>query len=186
MIHSNTKTGFYLLMTPSKAFSFLFFLLFSITLFGQSRISGTIQNSNNTPINGVEVYNTTSAAKAITDANGMFSIEIKDQVANQIILYKEGYELVETTISSDQNNVVFTLEKINNLSEVVIQNQRAKLFNLNRLRDVEETAIYAGKKTEVIAISKLTANKAINNTRQIFGQVVGLTINEGSEGGLQE
>ncbi|WP_022827225.1 TonB-dependent receptor domain-containing protein [Flavobacterium antarcticum] len=172
-------------MTPSKAFSFLFFLLFSITLFGQSRMSGTIQNSNNTPVNGVEVYNTTSAAKTVTDANGMFSIEIKDQVANQIILYKEGYELVETTVSPDQTNPIFTLEKINNLSEVVIQNQRAKLFNLNRLRDVEETAIYAGKKTEVIAISKLTANKAINNTRQIFGQVVGLTINEGSEGGLQ-
>jgi Fe(3+) dicitrate transport protein len=47
------------------------------------------------------------------------------------------------------------------------------------------TAIYAGKKTEVIDVSKLIANKATNNTRQIFAQVVGLTINESSDGGLQ-
>jgi Fe(3+) dicitrate transport protein len=32
---------------------------------------------------------------------------------------------------------------------------------------------------------KLTANKATNNARQIFAQVVGLTINESSDGGLQ-
>jgi hypothetical protein len=31
----------------------------------------------------------------------------------------------------------------------------------------------------------LTANKATNNARQIFAQVVGLTINESSDGGLQ-
>jgi hypothetical protein len=31
----------------------------------------------------------------------------------------------------------------------------------------------------------LIANKATNNTRQIFAQVVGLTINESSDGGLQ-
>jgi Fe(3+) dicitrate transport protein len=31
----------------------------------------------------------------------------------------------------------------------------------------------------------MTANKATNNARQIFAQVVGLTINESSDGGLQ-
>ena len=185
MIHFNTRTGFYLSMTALKGFSFLFLLLFSVTLFGQTRITGTVQQSNATPIVGVEVYNTTSTAKTVTDANGVFTIEVKEGIANQFVLYKDGYELLETSISVGQNSLLFTLEKINNLSEVVIQNQRAKLFNLNKLRDVEETAIYAGKKTEVVSISKLTANKAINNARQIFGQVVGLTINEGSEGGLQ-
>lgn len=163
----------------------MFLLLFSVTLFGQTRITGTVQQSNATPIAGVEVYNTTSTAKTVTDANGVFTIEVKDGSSNLFVLYKDGYELLETSISIGQKNPVFTLEKINNLSEVVIQNQRAKLFNLNKLRDVEETAIYAGKKTEVVSIGKLTANKAINNARQIFGQVVGLTINEGSEGGLQ-
>jgi Fe(3+) dicitrate transport protein len=40
-------------------------------------------------------------------------------------------------------------------------------------------------KTEVVSVNKLTANKATNNARQIFAQVVGLTINESSDGGLQ-
>ena len=185
MIHFSTRTGFCLSMTQSKGFSFLLFFLFSVSLFGQSKITGKVQQSNNSAISSVEVFNTTSGAKTLSDANGQFTIEVKDNVSNQIILYKDGYELLETTTSSDQNNPTFILEKINNLSEVVIQNQRNKLFNLNKLRDVEETAIYAGKKTEVVSLSKLTANKAINNPRQIFGQVVGLTINEGSEGGLQ-
>jgi Fe(3+) dicitrate transport protein len=172
-------------MTPLKGFSFLLVLFFSVTLLGQTRTTGTIQDSNNTPISGVEVYNTTLATKTFTDANGVFKLELKNNTSFSLVLYKDGFQLLEATISADENNKIFTLETINYLSEVVIQNERAKLFNLNKLRDVEETAIYAGKKTEVISISKLTANKAINNTRQIFAQVVGLTINEGSEGGLQ-
>lgn len=185
MIHFSTKPGFCLSMIPSKGFSSTFFLLFSVVLFGQSTLTGTVEQSNGKTIVGVEVYNTTSGAKTMTDVAGQFTIELKDKVANQFVLYKDGYELLETAVLADQSTAIFTLQKINNLSEVVIQNQRARLFSLNRLRDVEETAIYAGKKTEVISLSKLTANKAVNNPRQIFGQVVGLTINEGSEGGLQ-
>lgn len=185
MIHFSTKTGFCLSMTPLKDFSLLFLLFFSMTLFGQTRVSGVVQKSDNTPISGVEVYNTSSSAKTFTDANGIFTLEVKEGSANEIVFYKDGFQLLKATISVNENNNVFVLEKITNLSEVVVQNERAKLFNLNKLRDVEETAIYAGKKTEVIAVSKLTANKAVNNARQIFGQVVGLTINEGSDGGLQ-
>jgi Fe(3+) dicitrate transport protein len=172
-------------MTQLKGFSFLFILFFSITLFGQTRISGVVQKSDDKPVSGVEIYNTSSSAKTITDDNGIFTLEIKQGSTNQIVLYKDGFQLLEATISANENNKVFVLVPITNLSEVIIQNERAKLFNINKLKDVEGTAIYAGKKTEVIAVSKLTANKAVNNARQIFGQVVGLTINEGSDGGLQ-
>jgi Fe(3+) dicitrate transport protein len=185
MIHFNTRTGFYLSIIQLKDFSFLFFILFSIPFFAQTRITGTVQKRDKSPISGVEVYNATLSTKTITDVNGYFIIELKDGAPNKIIVYKDGFEMLETNLNSTQSNLIFTLEIINNLSEVVIQNQRDKLFNLNKLRDIEETAIYAGRKTEVISIAKLTANKAINNTRQIFAQVVGLTINEGSEGGLQ-
>jgi Fe(3+) dicitrate transport protein len=74
---------------------------------------------------------------------------------------------------------------MNELNEVVIKKQNEKVFALHKLKDIEGTAIYAGKKTEVITMDKLTANKATNNARQIFAQVVGLTINESSDGGLQ-
>ncbi|WP_432670760.1 TonB-dependent receptor domain-containing protein [Flavobacterium sp. SM2513] len=172
-------------MTRLKDFSSLFLLFFTATFFGQTSISGVVQKANNSTISGVEVYNTTTSAKTVSDENGVFTFEIKEGTTHQIVLYKDGFQLLEATIAMDENNKIFILETITNLSEVVIQNERGKLFNVNKLRDVEETAIYAGKKTEVIAVSKLTANKAVNNARQIFGQVVGLTINEGSDGGLQ-
>ena len=44
--------------------------------------------------------------------------------------------------------------------------------------DVKDGIIYAGKKSEVILVDSLDANKAINNTRQILGRVPGLNIVE--------
>jgi Fe(3+) dicitrate transport protein len=55
----------------------------------------------------------------------------------------------------------------------------------SRLRDVEGMAIYAGKKTEVIVIKDLIANKATNNSRQIYARVAGLNIWENDGAGLQ-
>jgi Fe(3+) dicitrate transport protein len=54
-----------------------------------------------------------------------------------------------------------------------------------RLRDVEGTAIYAGKKSEVIVIKDITANTATNNSRQIYSKVAGLNIWENDGAGLQ-
>ena len=185
MIHFSTKTGFYLSMIRLKGFSFLFFLFITSTIFAQSKVSGVVVQSGKKPLSGVEVYNVDLAKKTMTDSKGAFSMEVQDGSDNAIVLYKDGYQMMETTLNSARPNVEIILQSVINLSEVVIQNERAKLSNMNKLRDVEETAIYAGKKTEVIAVSKLTANKSINNTRQIFAQVVGITINEGAEGGLQ-
>ena len=185
MIHFNTKPGFYLSMIQSKGFSFLFFFLCTATIFGQAKVSGIVQQGDKVPVAGVEVFNTDLASKTFTDAKGSFTIEVQQGSDNGLVLYKDGYQMLETSINSEAKNIVFTLQKVINLSEVVIQKERAKLSNVNKLRDIEGTAIYAGKKTEVVAVSKLTANKSINNARQIFAQVVGLTINEGSEGGLQ-
>ncbi len=185
MIHFSTKTGFYLSMIKLKGFSFLFFLFITSTIFAQSKVSGVVVQSGKKPLSGVEVYNVDLAKKTMTDSKGAFSMEVQDGSDNAVVLYKDGYQMMETTLNSARPNVEIILQSVINLSEVVIQNERAKLSNMNKLRDVEETAIYAGKKTEVIAVSKLTANKSINNTRQIFAQVVGITINEGAEGGLQ-
>jgi Fe(3+) dicitrate transport protein len=41
---------------------------------------------------------------------------------------------------------------------VIIRKQNEKLFSIRKPKDIEGTAIYAGKKTEVIAINKITAN----------------------------
>jgi Fe(3+) dicitrate transport protein len=54
-----------------------------------------------------------------------------------------------------------------------------------KLRDIEGTSVYAGKKTELIQMSNINANLATNNTRQIYARIPGLNIWEYDRGGLQ-
>ncbi|MBL7699428.1 MAG: TonB-dependent receptor [Chitinophagaceae bacterium] len=54
-----------------------------------------------------------------------------------------------------------------------------------KLRDIEGTSVYAGKKTELIQMANVNANLATNNTRQIYARIPGLNIWEYDRGGLQ-
>jgi Fe(3+) dicitrate transport protein len=183
-------------ITKSKQknhFSNLLYVLFiySTLLFGsvstlaQAKISGIITSGNGRILASVEVYNKTSGTKYFSNAKGEFSMALEKSGNYELVFYKESYAVLEKTVSTSDEKIVIILDKITALSEVVISKQKEKIFALNKLKDIEETAIYAGKKTEVISLNKLTANKATNNARQIFAQVVGLTINESSDGGLQ-
>ena len=185
MNHSNTKLGYYLLTMKLKDFKILFFLLLALNSFSQTKVSGNITTFNGTKIALVDVYNKNLGSKTTSNFNGDFEIIIDDIGTNELTFYKENYGIIELKVVASDKKLTIVLEKITTLSEVVINKQKEKIFALNKLKDIEETAIYAGKKTEVISINKLTANKATNNTRQIFAQVVGLTINESSDGGLQ-
>jgi len=168
-----------------KDFSLLLLLFFTANTFAQFTINGVVLGADGKKVAAVAVYNKTSATKTSTNSNGEFSFEVDENKNYELVFYKGNYGIVEKTVTTSDSNLQIVLEKITALSEVVINKQRDKVFALNKLRDIEETAIYAGKKTEVIAVNKLTANKSTNNTRQIFAQVVGLTINESSDGGLQ-
>ncbi len=75
--------------------------------------------------------------------------------------------------------------KIINLKEVVVTKSVAQKRSLRQLRDIEGTTINSGRKNEVVLLNDMTINKVSNNARQIFSKVVGLTINESSDGGLQ-
>jgi Fe(3+) dicitrate transport protein len=185
MNHSNIKNGFYPSMMKLKDFKYFIFLLFTIFSFSQNTISGVVTNESGAKLSSVEVYNKISGQKYLTDKEGVFKIDVINSEAVTLIFFKENYTLLEINLTPSKTNYTIVLQKITNLSEVVIKKQKERIFALNKLKDIEETAIYAGKKTEVISLDKLTANKATNNARQIFAQVVGLTINESSDGGLQ-
>lgn len=182
---SNTKPGFYPLMMKLKDFSLILFLIFPLLTIAQNKISGVVTDGNGKKLARVEIYNKSTNTKTFTDANGAFEINEKKSGSFDFVFFKEGYAIIEQNSITTGSSITITLTKINNLTEVIIKKQNEKIFALHKLKDIEGTAIYAGKKTEVIAIDKLTANKATNNARQIFAQVVGLTINESSDGGLQ-
>jgi Fe(3+) dicitrate transport protein len=168
-----------------KTTIYLILLFSSINSISQTKIIGTITSNYGKIVPFVEIYNKTSGTKSFSNSKGEFSLELEKPGSYELVFYKESYSILEKTVTTTDENINITLDEVTNLSEVVINKQKDKIFALNKLKDIDETAIYAGKKTEVISISKITANKATNNTRQIFAQVVGLTINESSDGGLQ-
>src|ERR1700733_4375817 len=57
-----------------------------------------------------------------------------------------------------------------------------KTFGITRLKDIDGTGIYAGKKSEVVVLKDITANTATNNARQIYSRVAGLNIYENDGG----
>src|SRR5258708_33997470 len=55
---------------------------------------------------------------------------------------------------------------------------------VGHMPDFRDGIIYSGKKSEVIIVDSLDANKAINNTRQILGRIPGLNIVETESSGF--
>jgi len=74
---------------------------------------------------------------------------------------------------------------VKTLDSVVIHSGQQMKSGFTRLRDVEGTAIYAGKKTEVVVLKDVVGNKATNNSRQIYSKVAGLNIWENDGAGIQ-
>lgn len=172
-------------MMKLKDFNTILLLLVSLSGMAQFKISGVVVSASGEKLAQVEIFNKTDGTKFYTQPGGSFSIE-SDKPGNcELAFVADNYAIIEKIIAAPSENNIVTLEKINSLSEVVVQNEKQKRFALHKLKDVEGTAIYAGRKTEVIAIDQITGNKATNNARQVFAQVAGLTINESADGGLQ-
>ncbi|HPN19302.1 MAG TPA: TonB-dependent receptor plug domain-containing protein, partial [Chitinophagales bacterium] len=68
------------------------------------------------------------------------------------------------------------------LDEVTIQAEKMKEI---RLKSVEGTVIFEGKKTEIVDLTNIQANVATNNGRQIFSRVAGLNVWENDAAGMQ-
>lgn len=74
---------------------------------------------------------------------------------------------------------------VKKLKAIVIEQNKDNDFGVTRLKQVEGTAIYAGKKTEVILVEDAQGNLAANNTRQVYNKIAGLNIWESDGAGIQ-
>jgi len=78
-----------------------------------------------------------------------------------------------------------TIAKSDTLKSITVETQKENEFGITRLKQVEGTSIYAGKKTEVILLNDANGNLATNNARQIYNKVAGLNIWESDGAGIQ-
>jgi len=165
--------------------STLFLAIFTIN--AQYKISGNVLNSiNNKPLKGVNIYTKNSGIKATTNSKGYYEFSSAKQKLTVIFLIHD-FNILEKTISLNKNiELDVKLSPISEeLNEVNLKVRKRKTFEMKRLKDVVGTAIYAGKKTEVVLVNQSMANLASNNARQIYSQVVGLNIYQNDDAGLQ-
>ena len=171
----------------------VFKVIFSFLFFGaylsqaQNKVFGLIEVEDETlSVEGIFIYDGNNKFLTSTDKKGYYEFLTSKNKMNLIYLLV-GSQFIEKEIDIKPNteiNIFFKKEtKI--LSEVIIKGQKIKEFQLKRLKDVEGTSIYAGKKTEVILVDQSMANLASNNARQIYNQISGLNIYQNDDAGLQ-
>jgi len=166
----------------------LLFLSISFGSWAQYTIEGTIRSIETEKVlPNAEVYLTNLGMSTKADDQGNFVFEKVPSGEHYFVAFSLEYDINEKKITVNENTTVnFALVLLGEtLSEVVITKRKQRIFALKRLRDVEGTSIYAGKKSEVVIMDNLTANVAAGNARQIFAQVVGLNIYENNDAGLQ-
>ncbi len=87
--------------------------------------------------------------------------------------------------SSETTVEALTLKiKVKELDQITVEGGK-ETFGITRLKSIEGTAIYEGKKNEVIVLKDLNANLATNNTRQIYSKVPGINVWESDAAGIQ-
>ena len=166
----------------------ILFLGFNISAFAQFSISGQVfSNESNKAVSYAEVYILDLGKSRISDAEGNFEFANIPAGTYEFAVFSLEYEVLKKHITISENTTIsFNLNLLGEqLSEVLITKRKEEIFALRNLKQVEGTAIYAGKKSEVVVMSNLTTNTATNNARQIYAQVVGLNIYENNDGGLQ-
>ncbi len=115
-------------------------------------------------------------------------------IKNKILTIKEvGIAFVSTLIFICPNSIVLgqatdTLEQMasDTLTEIIITDVPTAIHvEKGYMRNIEDMAIYAAKKTDIIRLDNLTINIARNSGRQIFQNIAGLNIWESDASGLQ-
>ena len=162
------------------------FLIFINFCLGQDKVSGyVLDEETNLPINNVEIYDNNSDQIYYSDSDGYFEF-IKNKNTIEIVFFIEGYILLSKQLDEDNVNLDIKLSsRVERLNEVVVRANKKKIFQIRRMKDFEETSVFAGKKNEVILLELSMANLASNNARQIYNQIPGLNIYQNDDAGLQ-
>ncbi|HEY4148979.1 MAG TPA: TonB-dependent receptor [Chitinophagaceae bacterium] len=174
--------------TAMKAIAILVFVFSFVAAGAQTiTISGTV-NAQKQPVAGATVLLQHTDYRAITDENGKFVLTGVKPGSYVLEVSSVGLITVSKAITAGAGNLFIQVPlttDIKHLHTVVVRSAEQMHSGFTRLHDVEGTAIYAGKKTEVVVMKDVVANKATNNSRQLYSKVAGLNIWENDGAGIQ-
>ena len=171
-----------------KDFRIIYLLLLSnFVLYGQNQVAGVVvEKLTETPIQSVEIFSGSGKLLATTNFKGTYVFQV-EQDSIDLIYFSYNYKPLKIAVNASKGlNLNIKLEPlIEQLSSVELAVVKKQYFSVKRLADVEEMAIYAGKKNEVVVMDNIFANLATNNARQIYSQIAGLNIYQNDDAGLQ-
>jgi Fe(3+) dicitrate transport protein len=172
-----------------KWLSFIVFSIAAMHSFAQQQytISGTLQAGDETVANAT-IQLLPLGANTLSNDNGYFRFP-KLSPGNYIVkVTAVGYADHADTVTLTDKNISLTVRLSfaggQTLEGVLVLSKKQEAVS-GKLKDVLGTAIYAGKKTELINMKYINGNLATNNTRQIYARIPGLNIWEYDRGGLQ-
>ena len=140
------------------------------------------------PMAEVKVSIRSTAEFVITDADGRFEFKQIAPGAYELVAQAYGMERASERIAIEATDIElnFILSPLmEELREYEVLGRRAEAFGSTYMLPVEGTALYAGKKSEVLLPDNNPANLATNNSRQVYARVSGLNIWESDDAGIQ-
>lgn len=148
-------------------------------------VSGTVSVQQE-PAEQATVILLPQGTQKMTNENGFFRFAKLDTGLYELKVSYVGYatQTIAVHITGKNENLHIRLLAATNLEDVIVSGKKNENIS-GKLQDVSGTAIYAGKKTELINLKNINANLATNNTRQIYARIPGLNIWEYDHGGLQ-
>ncbi len=163
------------------------FFLMVISAKAQFTISGSLTNGTGKTIKGAELILEPSNKLLKSDKKGEFKFQNLKKGKYLLSIFADEYKEKYVSIDLYSDTVLFiSLESnIIQLNTVEIEGEKKTESDADFLHDVHGTAIYAGKKSEVINVENEVANKATSNPRQIYNHIAGLNIWESDGYGLQ-
>jgi len=175
-------------MKTTILYTCLFFTLITQRAFAQTyTVSGNVKSKADEAISNTSITLKNTSYAAICDINGNYQLkEVKPgnyTISASAVGFKTVTKAIDLTADLTVNFVLDTAA--NQLKIVSINDGKEKTFGITRLKSVEGTTLNAGKKSEVIVMSDVTANKAANTTRQLYAKVAGLNIWENDGAGIQ-
>ena len=178
-INFNTKKQISLPNFPIIfAISILLILLNNVNSFAQTSLTGRVVGINGIGIGGASVRIEETKKGTVTNQDGFFSIETLSreptlQIAS--IGYYSQKVKIEMLVNG-RNDITITLrEDVKNLDEVVIEEKKNSI-QVERLPDIHDFYLPAGKKNEVIQLGGVNANISEKTGRQIFAKIPGVFV----------
>lgn len=173
-----------------KVIQFLMlFLGLSFAAFAQkSQVSGVVYDTNDQPLPLAELILKNTVRAVQSNSKGEYKFTALKAGDYIIIASYAGFQTEEKSVTLTENHAqtldFHLVEKAYSLSDVEVTASRGVLGN-ERMGDVEGYSIIASKKNEVIKLENIDANLAMNNARQTFGRIPGISIWENDGSGIQ-